>query len=600
MMIFSKKGFLTMLFITVLLVGTVQGCGRCWWWAKRDVPSEELALTLHDYLQLETEAIHNLDAERYSRFSRRCIEQDTGWVDQISNCLGMSAIDFQALSADWYQVASHEMCGMQIDLSRTNQIRRVIKKHRVCRIATDYEDYDTNVQTDIINTLIRMQPKVANVNECIDIENNRENQYYIKMCLVSMCLNCITLKFNRLKMAEVYAENDQIVHGESWEPYYKVMMYPFFITTEITPGQENPYFRGTEREYSQNNFKQEVKGCIDKFLKPYLSHGEPTVEFLSEIPENENLPQIATTITLPSSLPSQNWYSVVVNLPCKPLWFSLDNAYCVSSKYNADGKIVGNDRLTLVQSDKNNRNEPITVHLYVADTDNLGFTYAEDVCTKSNIPQIERETQVSFNSVDPLQLLPAVKITDYYQNTDSLTFKLKGNFIINTHVSKYLYRGQSGDELHSIFHAGANNPQHENINGALSQILETSINDLPVYQPNKILQEDLIKLASEYDDIYNVHIPESCSVLNTDLTSELDHSLVKDVIMGTNEVKFMVDHERVIERDEDFIDFMFVIEMDCTYDVFAADNWWVAMFKSLFYNRISVHPPILETSIEIE
>merc|ERR1712048_238156 len=124
-----------MLFITVHLFATVQGCKRCWWYAKRDVHSDEQALTLHDYLQLETEAIHNLDEDRYSILSRRCVEQDTGWVDQMSTCLEMSAIDFQALSADWYQVATHEMCGMRIDVSKTNQIRRGIKKHRVCRIA---------------------------------------------------------------------------------------------------------------------------------------------------------------------------------------------------------------------------------------------------------------------------------------------------------------------------------------------------------------------------------------------------------------------------------------------------------------------------------
>ena len=83
---------------------------------------------------INTPLFIRIEDSTYARFSRRCTEQDTGWVDQMSMCLKMSPLDFRALSADWYTVASMEMCGMNVDVDKENSIRRSIKKHRVCKI----------------------------------------------------------------------------------------------------------------------------------------------------------------------------------------------------------------------------------------------------------------------------------------------------------------------------------------------------------------------------------------------------------------------------------------------------------------------------------
>ena len=134
-------------------------------------------------------------------------------------------------------------------------------------MATDFEEYTAETQESIRVLLVAMKSKIKDVKECREIEENIDDQLYVKMCLVSVCIDCITMKFNRLKIGEVYNEETKVVEGENWMPYYSVMMYPFFTSEEIVPGHANPYFRGAPDDYNMNNFKDEVKGCIDNYLR---------------------------------------------------------------------------------------------------------------------------------------------------------------------------------------------------------------------------------------------------------------------------------------------------------------------------------------------
>jgi len=360
-------------------------------------------------------------------------------------------------------------------------------------------------------------------------------------------------------------------------------------------GHANPYFRGSSDDYNMNNFKDEVKGCIDNYLKPYMISEKPTVEFSSST--NENSPQIATTITLPSSLPTENWYSILVELPCKPLWFSLDNAYCVSSRYASDGRLHGADQLTLIQSENNDREQPIKVHLHVADDVFSDLSYAEDVCKKTDIEMIQSDTKITFGTVDPLQLLPAVRVTEY--SNEGEVFTVRGTFTVNKHAVEYIQRGAPGDALHSIVHEAANN-EHVDLHRAVGQILDTAVNNLPVFSPNPLLRADLLKLANDQNDVYKIHIPETCVGISSELTNDLDQSLVLENSIDTVEgsAVFVINHEKVIEMDVNLLDFEFKIEMDCSHDFTTVDNWWTAMFRSLFYSKIAVQPPLI-SEIEI-
>ena len=285
----------------------------------------------------------------------------------------------------------------------------------------------------------------------------------------------------------------------------------------------------------------------------------------------------------------------MVELPCKPLWFSLDNAYCVSSRYTSDGRLKGDNQLTLIQSENNNRDEPIKVHLHVADSFS-DLSYAEDVCKKTDIEMIERDAKITFGTVDPLQLLPAVRVTDY-SNKDGI-FTVKGTFTVNKHAVDYIQRGALNDELHSIVHEAANN-EHADLHGAVGQILDTSVNNLPVFSPNPLLRADLLKLANEQNDVYKIHIPETCDVMSSELTNDLDQSLVLESSIDSvdKSAVFVIDHNKVLKMEVNLLDFEFKIEMDCSHDFTTSDNWWTIMFRSIFYSKISVPPLVSEIEI---
>ena len=97
---------------------------------------------------------------------------------------------------------------------------------------------------------------------------------------------------------------------------------------------------------------------------------------------------------LRTHIPSNNWYSISIKLPCQPLFVKLDNAYCVDSSFSSltdDTKNV----ITLVQTEIDQPDSKIAVYMLLLD-EKIAEKYSDNICTSDDSAIIIKKSLVIF------------------------------------------------------------------------------------------------------------------------------------------------------------------------------------------------------------
>lgn len=218
-----------------------------------------------------------------------------------------------------------------------------------------------------------------------------------------------------------------------------------FFRSKRHAGRRNVYYR---QKYRRWDFMRDARQCIVSVIGPHLSSKRPIIEFQesteSHISEGRVTGEYLTTkIELPvnfdttmqmwgmkpnnissspheysnldhglrTHIPSNNWYSISIKLPCQPLFVKLDNAYCVDSNFTASsGNII-----TLVQTERDQPDAKIALYMLLLDK-RISQDYSENICTLDDQQSILDNYEILWDKSTPVKYLPGVKLTNFYRD----------------------------------------------------------------------------------------------------------------------------------------------------------------------------------------